>query len=96
MDSGHNSRQINRFSQNHQNRNSKITLPFFIAGFLLGTIVPAFREPAIWFLIKQIEILQRKLAELGIATVTGPAESKPGLLNFSHTHGTTRAEREAT
>ena len=26
----------------------------------------------------------------------GPAESKPGLWNFSHTHGTTGAEREAT
>ena len=50
-------------------------LPAFVSGLLHGAIVPAFRDPAIRLLCKQIEILQRVLADHGVHTaVCTPAE----------------------
>lgn len=57
-----------------------MVLPSFVAGLLLATIVPAFRDAAIRLLIKQIEILQRGLAELGVTTVVCTPEERLALL----------------
>ena len=44
-------------------------LPSFVAGLLLASIVPAFRDATIRLLVKQIEILLRILADHGIHTI---------------------------
>ena len=57
-----------------------MALPPFVVGLLLGTIVPAFRDAAIRFLIKQLEIQQRRLAELGVNVIVCKPEERLALL----------------
>ena len=57
-----------------------MTLPPFVTGLLLGTIVPAFRDAATRFLLKENEVLKRKLAELGVTTVVCKPEERLALL----------------
>ncbi len=55
-------------------------LPSLVVGLLLGTIVPAFRDATIRFLIKQIEILLRILADHGIHAIVCKPEERLALL----------------
>ena len=57
-----------------------MALPSFVAGLLLASIVPAFRDAAIRFLVKQIEILLRVLADHGIHTIVCKPEERLALL----------------
>jgi hypothetical protein len=77
---GRNSWQINIFSKTSKIRNPPMTLPPFVTGLLLGTIVPAFKDAATRFLIKQLEVQQRRLAELGVNVIVCKPEERLALL----------------
>lgn len=57
-------------------------LPAFVSGILLGAFVPAYRDPAIRFLCKQIEILQRILRDHNIRTAVCTPDERIALLSI--------------
>lgn len=57
-----------------------MSLPYFVVGLLLRTFVPAFRDPAILFLCKQIEVLQHILANHGVTIAVCTPEERLALI----------------
>ncbi len=57
-------------------------VPAFVSGLLLGAFVPAYRDPAIRFLCKQIEILLRVLSDHGVSTVVCKPDERVALLSI--------------